>query len=454
MAATVSKAKAAPEISTRRELFCRLWGIALAAHVIGNWAQPDVPSLVGIANLVVGALGVFLVFRPNHRLLLTAAIGTIVSLLAEMPFTGNHWLLAGLVSLAALLTQARSRYFFPAARWLLMVFYVFAGFAKLNSGFFDPSVSCAVFFANQSLTSLRLPTLDRAWAWLPIWGSVVVELAVPVLLAIRRLRYPGVLIATAFHVLISFDLGQHFYDFTAVLAPLFFLFLSDESVARIGGRLHMLRPNPILAWALGAVTLALVGLAVLPSTLFSLQILKVIPFVLWVPAAATWLYVLLAARSPGEVLSWNPGLASAVIALAVINGLTPYTETKTAYGFNMYANLKTAGGQSNHFVVSRTFPLRDGYEAPVEIVSSSDPGLELYRDLEYLIAFPQLRRYLSAHPGVSITYDRDGMRTTVERAGDNPQFRNPVPWWWRFMPLRALDVRSPPRCQDVFLPAQ
>jgi hypothetical protein len=205
-----------------------------------------------------------------------------------------------------------------------------------------------------------------------------------------------------------------------------------------------------LAWIIGI----LIGLAVLPLTTFSLQVLRFVPFVLWIPAASLWLYLLVATRSPGVALPWTPGVGGAVIILAVLNGLTPYTEIKTGYGFNMYANLVTAGGDSNHFLVVQTLPLRDGYEAPVEIVSSSDPGLALYRDLGYLVAFPELKRYLSARPEVGLTYIQNDTMALVERAGDEPIFQDPGPWWWRFMPLRAIDSRSPPRCQDVFLPAQ
>ena len=34
--------------------------------------------------------------------------------------------------------------------------------------------------------------------------------------------------------------------------------------------------------------------------------------------------------------------------LVVANGLTPYLELKTGFGWNMYANLRTVDGESNH----------------------------------------------------------------------------------------------------------
>ena len=69
---------------------------------------------------------------------------------------GNHWLLAGIVSLAYLLTWGQWDSFEPAARVILLLFYGFAAFAKINSGFLDPTTSCGVFYANQALTEVGL----------------------------------------------------------------------------------------------------------------------------------------------------------------------------------------------------------------------------------------------------------------------------------------------------------
>ena len=71
----------------------------------------------------------------------------------------------------------------------------FAAFAKLNTGFLDPSVSCGVFYANQSLSSFGLPTFDghSHLGTLAIVGPILTELSVPVLLAFGRTRRAGVL---------------------------------------------------------------------------------------------------------------------------------------------------------------------------------------------------------------------------------------------------------------------
>lgn len=441
----------------RTALFARLWGVAITAHVVGNWSQPDIPEVVGWVNLVAGLIGLALLIKPTRRPLLVASALVVVSVLLEMPITGNHWLIAGLVAVAILVTGGKEDRFFPVARLILLVFYSFAAFAKLNSGFFDPNVSCAVFYANQSLGGFGLPPLevDGLLSKVLIWATVVIEASVPVTLMWRRTRYFGVLLGTVFHTLISFDLNQHFYDFTAVLIPLFVLFLPDRSIESITERLgEVNRRKLVPIGPLVGIIGVLVLVAVFPLTTTTAFVLTRLPFVFWVPFSLLWIAAVVWARAPGSGLSWRTGIAgSAVVLLTVLNGLTPYTEIKTAYSFNMYANLVTSQGESNHFVVKSTWPLRSGYEGPVEILESSDSGLDAYRKEGYLVAYPQLRRYLSIRPNVGLTYRRDGVVTVLAQASLRPEIVDPGPWWWRFFPLRAIDTRTPPLCQAAFLPA-
>ncbi len=442
----------------RWRLFLRLWGIALVAHVVANWAQPDIPAPVGWANLAVGLAGVVLVVRAEKSWLLIASVLTVISVLLEIPGTGNHWVVAGLVSLAALATVGRSQQFFPAARLILLVFYSFAAFAKLNRGFFDPTVSCGVFYANQWLDGFGIgPLPPTSWAdSLAIWGPALIELTIPVLLLWRRVRPYGVLAGTAFHTVISFDLNQHFFDFTAVLLPLFFLFTADDTAKRIDEHWQRVPPRTrrLAAIGLSGMAILLVLMAVVTSNSVSRSVLTQLPFLVWVPFSLWWLYGLIRFRAPGQGLSWSVRPAAAlVVIITMLNGITPYTEVKTAYSYNMYANLVTAGGESNHFLIRRTWPLREGYQDPVRIIESSDPGLREYASRGYLIAYPEFRNYLVNKPDTSVTYTRGEARFTIERTGDEPGFSTPVPWWSRFLPLRSLDSHRPPRCQDVFLPA-
>ena len=441
----------------RTYVFTRLWGIALVAHVVGNAALADLPSAVGWTNLAVGITGIFLVLRPSTWVLLLASVLVPVSVLLETPILGNHWLLAGLSSAAILLGRGESARYEPTLRVVLIVFYAFAAFAKFNDGFFDPSVSCAVFYSNQWLAGFGLPPIDSTSpaASLAIWASALIEVAVAVSLLVRPLRVFGVVLGTLFHTVISFDLNQHFYDFTAILLPLFFLFLPAALTAHISSAWKRLAARTRIASGLfSGVGALLVVAAVSPPIELTRVLLRLVPFAVWIPFSLWWLVLVARAIARGERLAWAMGPTAMLLVLfTFLNGLSPYLELKTAFSFNMYSNLLTANGESNHFVIRRTWPLREGYQRPVRVIESSDPALMEYARRDYLIAYPEFRRYLSRRPDISVTYQRDGSLITVTPLQGQPVIADGTEWWRRFAPLRSIDAQRPPRCQPVFLPA-
>jgi hypothetical protein len=95
----------------------------------------------------------------------------------------------------------------------------------------------------------------------------------------------------------------------------------------------------------------------------------------------------------------------------------------------------------------------------VAVESSTDTGLEYYADSGWLLPWPSLVLYLQNRAATEVTY-RDGV--ALDGTGGDPvtatgwevvDSHGPVPWWWAWMPLRSVDAQSPPRCQDVWLPA-
>ena len=442
----------------RFRLFMRLWGVVALAHVVGNWQQPNVPSLAGLALFAVGLLGVGLAVAPGRRAFVALCAAILLCAVCETPRLYNHWLVAAIVSAAALLAGGRPDRFVPAARLVFLIFYVWAAFNKLNTGFFTPETSCGLFYANHSLEAAGLPTVfpHSPWAWVPIVGSALVELAIPPLLLVRRTRTIGVVLASTFHFLISLDLAQHFYDFTSVLIALLALFLPSATAVRFEKGMSRVPARARKLLSLGFTVLGgvMVGAAVVPVQAQTVFFVRGLPFVLWIPFGLAFLVAVVVFRERPEPLDFRAGRSGFALALlTLINGATPYLELKTAGGFNMYANLVTAQGRSNHWLIRGTLPLRDGYSGPVEILASSDAGLLRYRDRGYRIAFPEFRRYLATRPETSLTYRRAGAVFAVARAGDDPALSDAGPWWWRLFPLRSLDTADPPRCQDEWLPA-
>ena len=178
-----------------------------------------------------------------------------------------------------------------------------------------------------------------------------------------------------------------------------------------------------------------------------------LPFVAWIPFAG-WLIVSVArgGLGPSHVPMRMPGaLAFVLVAGVVANGLTPYLELKTAYGFNMYANLVTVDGESNHLVVRETLPAdrRPGAPADRGPRPTTRSSAE-YAEDGYLIPERNLLDYLARHPSTSVVVsDEDGERTLD--GGDGVRLPLLVE---KFQLFRAVDTQDPPRCQADWLPAR
>jgi hypothetical protein len=139
-----------------------------------------------------------------------------------------------------------------------------------------------------------------------------------------------------------------------------------------------------------------------------------------------------------------------LVAAVVANGLTPYLEVKTSLGFNMYANLVTVAGETNHLVVRRTLHLSDAQDHLLEVVESDDLDLEEYAEKGYLVPERNLLDYLARHPDVSLVVrDEDGERTLDSSDG----VRLPL-IVSKLLVFRSVDERDPPRCQAQWLVAR
>ena len=465
----------------RLALFSVLWALAAVWHLLGNtfaasgWTQ----ALLAVAAGIV-------LWRPGEAgPLALLAVAGVLTVWDEAPLLGNHWLLAGFVNAGILMAVAvgvarrRGRdtvdlasRLFPVARLTLLTFYAFASFAKINSGFFDRSTSCAVFYFEESTSSLGLTSLQlggAAWLqWAVIVGTVIVELSIPVLLVVRRTRNVGVVVALAFHALLALDHSHQFFDFSSVLTALFVLFLPIsvgtwvvERVGSVRARLALVDERfPQRVHAGLAVLPVLAGLAVAGEAVDAELALEVgwWPWQVFVVTVMVATVRFLGQNPPAPLTrAMRPHHAAFLLVplLVVGNGLTPYLELKTAYGWNMYANLRTVDGASNHYLVRRTLPLTDEQADLVRIVSTDDPGLSIYADRGYALTWRQLRTYAADHPAIQLTYRRAGATVALQQASDRPELVEPVPTWREKLQLfRAVDLQDPERCVPAFGPAR
>jgi hypothetical protein len=434
--------------------FFRLWAVAALAHIIGN--RPREPyfeqlTLVRVSLIALGAAALWLLVVPaNRRARVAVAALVVATWWLEAPVTGNHWLLAALVSAGLLVaTLRRAPWVTTAAlcRFALVGFYSFAAFAKLNAGFLDSAASCGIFYPNQMLGAVGLPSVATGSAVAPAlpWATAAVELAVPLLLLVPRTRRAGVLLGVVFHSLITLDFDQHFYDFTAVLVPLFLCFLDGRVLARVGSW----RPTERATASTVGLGGALVWLAVTPQSTGTEGLVRIIAFVIWIPAVAAVVRAVAATGDEGVARLGRPApSALAVVSLIVLNGLAPYLGVKTATSWNMYANLEVAGGESNHYLVPWLGEWRE--VEYVTVLASDDEDLARYVGSGYEVPLVNLAAFLDRHPAAGVTVRRAD--ATVQEL-DAASTAAPNVFVRKLLASRSADTVDPPRCQAEFLPA-
>ena len=213
--------------------FCVLWGLATLFHLVAKdpWPAPLLSTFLAVAAL-------FLLHRPSepHRLALLAALQMCESW-TTAPFISNHWLFTGLVNLTLLQAYARLawagrtfavepgtlyRTFAPIVRLELLILYFFAVFHKLNADFLDPQTSCAVHFYAAQLQSLPFALAGAV----PIYLTLAIEAAIPLLLCWAPSRNAGILLGLLFHAAVGFNPISEFYNFSSMIFALLFLFAS------------------------------------------------------------------------------------------------------------------------------------------------------------------------------------------------------------------------------------
>ena len=423
--------------------FCVLWGLATLFHLVAKdpWPAPLLSTLLAAAAL-------YLLHRPTapHRLVLLAALQVCESW-TTAPFISNHWLFTGLVNLTLLQAYARLawagrtfavepgtlyRIFAPIVRLELIILYFFAVFHKLNADFLDPQISCAAHFYAAQLQVLPFALAGAA----PIYLTLAVETAIPLLLCWPPTRNAGIVLGLLFHAAVGFNPMSEFYNFSSMIFALLFLFSSLRLDAS-GPTRRLFEPSrwkgvPFsgkIVLAVGAVFVGL-GLLVALNGLVSAPAELVLPLWGLYSVGMILLFVLLPKAPPARpAFSLRPWPVLLVPLLTGLNGCSPYLGLKTETAFAMYSNLRTEGEQSNHLLVPAGVQPFGFQRDLIEIKDSSSGFLASLARRKLMLPFFEVRALLQQHPTTSLTYDRH----TGPSASPDARLRQPIPW-----PLRKL----------------
>jgi len=411
-------------------LFALLFALSLILHQLW-WHGLEVLS----PHFLVILAALWTAIRPTSVVrFVTMVAAEVLSVALDMPDVGSHTLLVLLSGTCVLTfvgwTTLRTRRLVdagtlferiaPFLRVQLLVVYVATAVAKMNTDFFDGEVSCAVALSGQVLW-FAPGLIDGSWRVGPsMWGTVAVEVALPVLLVVPRTRVLGLLVGGAFHTILALA-GN--VPFSALALALYVAFLPPDTPSRLRA---LAAGRPALGrWALRARRLgssrvafpAAVGCWIAAAVIFSFEpvagralisngtrlvlVLVVLAagilLALSVARGGPWIY------SPTSLRLGHPVFAVGIVLL-LANSLSPYLGLKTESSFTMFSNLQTEAGYWNHAFIPeavRIFPYQDQL---VRITDSNDRALESRsRDGTRLVRF-ELGRYLRAHRGTTATY--------------------------------------------------
>ncbi len=399
-------------------------------------------------------LGVLLTLSACTVLLWPRSVGLFLVMLAvsigywfqKMPFLSNHLLFQIMIDLFvllsmgwALLREARRGTarrpatddafreelfdaFAPIARAGLIILYFFAVFHKLNWGFLDPKYSMAARLIEETARKVPIIPVNDAVRYFAIWSTLILETAIAVMLCLRRTRNAGILLALLFHLFLTQNPSRlGFSSFTAMLFALFFLFTPRDFPSRLsdllrrqyegwtgGKRGRMIKNAALVAIAFGGACLLMVAAEgvrrVVIVWMAAWGLLLTVVFIAVMRLHPTPQDRFAALFRPRWSWQWLAPL------LLLFNGMNPYLGLKTASAFNMFTNLRTEGGQTNHLFMSQRLKLADYQEDLVEIIRTDHPQLKRFEPHSgRMITYFEFQRLASASPGdFFVEYRRNG----------------------------------------------
>ncbi|NNF54957.1 MAG: hypothetical protein HKN03_11000 [Acidimicrobiales bacterium] len=452
-------ATAAPslELSTRGStvLFLRMWAIAQIVHL---WAAGGGMLTTPWAWGTVLAASAVL-FRPTSRSFVGAmAAFQVLDYVWEMPFSPDHWVLAMAVNLLLLSVVVRRRAdlldgvasTLPAIRLVLLLAYGLAAIAKHNADFYNPVKSCAGALLSAASGGL---VKGIALSTIAVVISVVVETSVPILLALPRARRFGVALAMIFHFGLSASPLFAVVDFTAILFPLFLLFLPNDDIEQIRLRLRDLSGKSQIARDIKRFPVPTVVLAVALIGVVGFAASVVSQASAWVIIEAYLFVVLFATITTivkGRGVTATPRAfgrirpAQLVVPLLlVVWGLSPYLGLRTTGVLSMFSNLQTEAA-GNHFFMP-TIRLAGWQDEIILVSEANDDRVQALADVDAGIPLMALRRYHGENPDLQVTGTIGG--ETVSFGGDGSPWEE-LSWWESkfllFRPFAAGETRFCP----------
>jgi len=290
--------------------------------------------------------------------------------------------------------------FAPILRIELVVLYFWAAVHKFNTGFFDQIISCGlVQYFNVKTVLPFLPVSDLILNF-SIYGTLVIEILIPLLLIIPRTRVHGLVLGILFHSL----LGLKYRGFSALIFALFSLFIPLCSYELFKSRFMDFRDrisdkfpavskyrkwakkyfNNFITQAIIITIILFILRAIFKRTkilnieIFSIHTL----YITYVLIVAILFFLLLKVVKPSGIYQRGimvPRVKWLLIFPLIIflNGLLPHLGLKNVQVLAMFSNLRTEGGETNHLFIPSSFQVFNTLNDLVTIKRSNYEGLDV-----------------------------------------------------------------------------
>jgi hypothetical protein len=430
--------------------FTPFWALAAIFSIAG-----DTYGLIGYKGTAYMALGwavvlfsLLLFLYPRRTGILLALVAVSLALYAiRLPVASNNKTITTIMNGAILLSAAvlylkagrggaidRMALYDQirvVARALLAIMYFYGIFHKINTDFLDPTVSCAVGLYAPLARPFGLE--DNLFGrYLAIYSTFVIEAIAIISLYWKRYFAVGFILALIFHYIIPISAYSWYMDFSSLVFALYVLSiptpasnmlygisLSIANTLRENyGRIGTLIPGAALILASGAVVIVL-ALA-FPNRTFDMVVHSVwiLTWAVVGGAAMVVLTYVALQNLPCENVSAPrpPAWVYVVPGLFFLSCLSPYVGLKTESSINMFSNLHTEAGQTNHLLFSKP-PYLFGYQnAVVKVVDASDPQWVQQSQSGNYHILHDLKRQLRWNPEAWVTYVKDGVTVTQATA--------------------------------------
>lgn len=450
-------ASAREERSDRLTVFTFLWACQalIQQEFFRRWLEEG-----EIFGWAVTILGISVLLRPRSMFLFGCMlISSVLHSFSNYPYVANHILVESIANLGILTAmiwtllerrgQRRKSHeswdtlgltnheagevffgrFAPVLLVSFVIVYFFAFLAKLNYDFLVPEVSCAVKMYHDVVNRFPFLPSGDGIEQLAIWGTILIEGAIPFLLLSRR-TYPfAFLIALPFHFLLG--LIDH-RTFSSFAFSLYFVFLSQEITdyvnhwrMRLIGYLGHASFEKITAGIKLSLGVMLSVLVLAGATGYShlgvgpLRLHRM-PMLLWVLWSLMVMFLYFGAwinKFKGTLVNEtrysyaSAGFLWLLPALVAFSGLSIYFGLKSQMSFTMYSNLRTEGGRWNHILMPDWVEIGEFQDQLVDIIRTDHPELQRYVDRNQYINYFELRRIASeAREDFTVEYEYQGER--------------------------------------------